>query len=119
MFILEQNTTATLWAGTNNGTVYVFTINVPGGNKRETDDVTCQLGKEIQLKHRAPVIAIAILDGSSKPLPEPLENRKADYSQPHKVIIASEEQFKIFTLPSLRPWRKYRLTAKEGKFFKL
>ncbi|XP_044734719.1 lethal(2) giant larvae protein homolog 1 isoform X2 [Chrysoperla carnea] len=112
--ISEQNTTATLWAGTNNGTVYVFTINVPGGNKRETDDVTCQLGKEIQLKHRAPVIAIAILDGSSKPLPEPLENRKADYSQPHKVIIASEEQFKIFTLPSLRPWRKYRLTAKEG-----
>lgn len=35
--------------------------------------VTCQLAKEIQLKHRAPVISITILDGASVPLPDPLE----------------------------------------------
>lgn len=35
--------------------------------------VTCQLAKEIQLKHRAPVIGITILDGASVPLPDPLE----------------------------------------------
>lgn len=35
----------TLWAGTNNGTVYVFTISVPAGNKRSEEAVTCQLGK--------------------------------------------------------------------------
>lgn len=116
-----QNTIPTLWAGTNNGTVYVFTIGIPSGTKRQTEDVTCQLGKEIQLKHRAPVISIAVLDGSSKPLPEPLEVEKGiaplpDTTQLHRVVIASEEQFKIFTLPSLKPYCKYKLTAHEGKF---
>ncbi|KAJ8934155.1 hypothetical protein NQ318_012851, partial [Aromia moschata] len=105
------NTNPTLWAGTNNGTVYAFTITVPSASKRETDDVACHLAKEIQLKHRAPVIAIAVLDGSNKPLPEPLEVEKGvaplpDTTQAHRVIIASEEQFKIFTLPSLKPFCK-------------
>ncbi|XP_031353819.1 lethal(2) giant larvae protein isoform X1 [Photinus pyralis] len=119
-FIISvQNTTPTLWAGTNNGTVYVFTITIPNAQKRDTDNVACQLGKEIQLKHRAPVIGIAVLDGSSKPLPEPLEVEKGtaplpDTTQPHRVVIASEEQFKIFTLPSLKPYCKYKLTAHEG-----
>lgn len=49
---LVQNTTPTLWAGTNNGTVYAFTIVVPSSSKRETEDIVCQLAKEIQLKHR-------------------------------------------------------------------
>lgn len=40
-----QNVTPTLWAGTNNGTVYVFTIAVPGGNKRTEEPVSCQLGE--------------------------------------------------------------------------
>lgn len=35
--------------------------------------VTCQLAKEIQLKHRAPVIGITVLDGAAVPLPDPLE----------------------------------------------
>ncbi|XP_060521862.1 lethal(2) giant larvae protein homolog 1 isoform X3 [Cylas formicarius] len=114
-----QNTNPTLWAGTNNGTVYAFTIIVPSASKRETDDVTCHLAKEIQLKHRAPVIGIAVLDGSNKPLPEPLEVEKGvsplpDTTQAHRVVIASEEQFKIFTLPSLKPYCKYKLTAHEG-----
>lgn len=114
-----QNTNPTLWAATNSGTVYAFTITVPSSSKRETDDVTCQLAKEIQLKHRAPVIGIAVLDGSSKPLPEPLEVEKGvsplpDTTQAHRVVIASEEQFKIFTLPNLKPYCKYKLTAHEG-----
>lgn len=71
------------------------------------------------MKHRAPVIAIAVLDGSSKPLPEPLEVEHAvaplpDATQPHRVVIASEEQFKVFTLPTLKPYCKYKLTAHEG-----
>ncbi|XP_072398272.1 lethal(2) giant larvae protein [Diabrotica undecimpunctata] len=114
-----QNTNPTLWAATNNGTVYAFTITVPSSSKRDTDDVSCMLAKEIQLKHRAPVIGIAVLDGSSKPLPEPLEVEKGvaplpDTTQAHRVVIASEEQFKIFTLPSLKPFCKYKLTAHEG-----
>ena len=88
------------WAGSNNGTVYVFTVAVPTGNRRSEEDVKCQLGKEIQLKHRAPVIAISVLDGASCPLPEPFEVEKAgvkqpDTSSPHRVVICSEEQFKV------------------------
>ncbi|XP_036149808.1 lethal(2) giant larvae protein homolog 1 isoform X2 [Monomorium pharaonis] len=114
-----QNTTPTLWAGTNNGTVYVFTLAIPAGVRRMEEDVNCTLGKEIQLKHRAPVIAITILDGSSVPLPEPYEAEKGvtpgpDMTSTHRVVIASEEQFKIFNLPSLKPYCKYKLTAHEG-----
>lgn len=39
--------TPTLWAGSNNGTVYVFTIAVPGGTKRTEENVICQLGEII------------------------------------------------------------------------
>ncbi|XP_018044646.1 PREDICTED: lethal(2) giant larvae protein homolog 1 isoform X2 [Atta colombica] len=114
-----QNTTPTLWAGTNNGTVYVFTLAIPAGVRRTEEDINCTLGKEIQLKHRAPVIAITILDGSSVPLPEPYEAEKGvtagpDMTSTHRVVIASEEQFKIFNLPSLKPYCKYKLTAHEG-----
>ncbi|XP_015589197.1 lethal(2) giant larvae protein homolog 1 isoform X2 [Cephus cinctus] len=117
--ISMQNTTPTLWAGTNNGTVYVFTLAIPAGVRRTEEDVNCTLGKEIQLKHRAPVVAITILDGSSVPLPEPFEAEKGvcpgpDMASPHRVVIASEEQFKIFNLPSLKPFCKYKLTAHEG-----
>ncbi len=40
-----QNTTPTMWAGTNNGTVYVFTLSIPQGTKRKDDGVHCQLGE--------------------------------------------------------------------------
>ncbi|KAI5651923.1 LLGL2 domain-containing protein [Phthorimaea operculella] len=116
--INTQTSIPTLWAGTNNGTVYAFTINVPNSNKRKEDPVTCQLAKEIQLKHRAPVIGITILDGACVPLPDPLEVERGVSSLPepgtHRVVITSEEQFKVFTLPSLKPHNKYKLTAHEG-----
>ncbi|XP_037293654.1 lethal(2) giant larvae protein isoform X3 [Manduca sexta] len=116
--INTQTSTPTLWAGTNNGTVYAFTLNVPNSNKRKDEPVTCQLAKEIQLKHRAPVIGITILDGASVPLPEALEVERGVSPLPepgtHRVVITSEEQFKIFTLPSLKPHNKYKLTAHEG-----
>lgn len=37
-------TTSTLWAGTNAGAIYVFTVSLPKEN-RETEAVACQLGK--------------------------------------------------------------------------
>ncbi|KAJ9577607.1 hypothetical protein L9F63_005794, partial [Diploptera punctata] len=119
-FLVNVHTMSnTFWAGTNKGTVYIYTVAIPLGNKRTEEDVTCQLGKEIQLKHQAPVIAISVLDGVSCPLPEPFEIEKAgakhpDTSSPHRVVICSEEQFKIFTLPNLKPFCKFKLTAEEG-----
>ncbi|XP_069685247.1 lethal(2) giant larvae protein homolog 1 isoform X2 [Periplaneta americana] len=115
--ISVQAMTATLWAGTNNGTVFIFTVAIPSGSRRTEEDVTCQLAKEIQLKHRAPVIAIAVMDGTNSPLLEPFEIEKGGTKQdisPHRVVICSEEQFKIFTLPSLKPFCKFKLTAHEG-----
>ncbi|XP_061377148.1 lethal(2) giant larvae protein homolog 1 isoform X1 [Danaus plexippus] len=116
--VSTQNSTPTLWAGTNNGTVYAFTIHVPNTNKRKEEPVTCQLAKEIQLKHRAPVIGITVLDGASVPLPDPLEVERGvaplPEAGPQRVLITSEEQFKVFTLPSLKPHNKYKLTAHEG-----
>uniref|UniRef100_A0AAU8EGR6 Lethal (2) giant larvae n=1 Tax=Grapholita molesta TaxID=192188 RepID=A0AAU8EGR6_GRAMO len=118
-FLLNaQTTTPTLWAGTNNGTVFAFTLSIPNTNKRKEEQVTCTLAKEIQLKHRAPVIGITVLDGASVPLPDPLEVERGAAPLPepgaHRVVITSEEQFKVFTLPALRPHHKYKLTAHEG-----
>lgn len=98
MCVAVQMMTATLWTGTNNGTVYIFTLTIPSGTRRSEEDVSCQLGKEIQLKHRAPVIAIAVIDGTNSPLPEPFEVEKGISKQPdppHRVVICSEEQFKV------------------------
>ncbi|UYV62472.1 LLGL1, partial [Cordylochernes scorpioides] len=37
-------TTPTLWAGTNSGAIYVYTLTIPSGDKRASDAVTCHLG---------------------------------------------------------------------------
>ena len=90
----------TLWAGTNAGTIYVYSITLPANDKRDTEAVTAKLGKEIQLKHRAPVISICVMDRNAYPLPEPLDvqNERAkapDMTGGHQVVICSEEQFKV------------------------
>jgi len=91
-----------MWAGTNNGSVYVFTINIPPNDKRKERRVTAQLGKEVQLKHRAPVIGITVIDSENRSVIDVQENstpgKPLDICGPHKVIIASEEQFKVFTV---------------------
>jgi len=60
--------------------------------------------KEIQLKHRAPVLGIGIVDGTNIPLNEVTE-RSSEICGPHKVIIASEEQFKVSRRPETRACR--------------
>jgi len=88
-----------MWAGTNNGSVYIFTISIPPNDKRKERRVTAQLGKEVQLKHRAPVIGITVIDAENRSVTEVQENstpgKPLDICGPHKVIIASEEQFKV------------------------
>lgn len=73
--------------------------------------VSAQLAKEIQLKHRAPVVGIAVIDATGCPVDQ---LGAGNGTQPHRVVIASEEQFKIFSLPQLKPINKYKLTANEG-----
>ena len=75
-------------------------------------ETCCILAKEIQLKHHAPVIFIHTVDASGRPINELAELH--DKSHPPKVLICSEEQFKLFNLPTLKPFGKFKLTAHEG-----
>merc|ERR1712223_2383053 len=114
-----QTISATLWAGTNTGQVLIFLLNIPNTEeKRKADKVSAMLAKEIQLKHKAPVLCVQVLDAGGVPIPEPNSYNSPDgdaaTTQPHRVLIAPEEQFKLFTLPTLKPSGKYKLTAHEG-----
>ncbi|CAL8285360.1 unnamed protein product [Boreogadus saida] len=128
----------TLWAGTNSGSVYAYALEVPGvgsgpgrggepgsgsggggGGGGAGSSVEALLGKEIQLMHRAPVVWICVLDGRGRPLPDPYEASRdlaaaPDMSTAHSVLIASEEQLKVFSLPKVSAKTKFKLTAHEG-----
>lgn len=137
----------TLWVGTNAGTIYIHTIALPEKEKRSEVEVSAQLAKEIQLKHRAPVIYVQVIDSTGTPAPASLPEAptvaedappatpslveggdapvSAAVTSPvktvaktsavnYRVLIVSEEQFKLFQLPSLKPDRKSKLTAHEG-----
>ncbi|XP_015264810.1 PREDICTED: lethal(2) giant larvae protein homolog 1 isoform X1 [Gekko japonicus] len=109
----------TMWAGTNSGLVFAYALEVPSQEKFSERSVEAVLGKEIQLMHRAPVVSIAVLDGRGNPLPEPYEvsrdlAKAPDMQGSHSVLIASEEQFKVFTLPKVSAKTKFKLTAHEG-----
>ncbi|XP_055448175.1 LLGL scribble cell polarity complex component 2 isoform X5 [Psammomys obesus] len=108
-----------LWAGTNGGTVYAFSLRVPPAERRMDELVRAEQAKEIQLMHRAPVVGILVLDGHSVPLPEPLEvahdlSKSPDMQGSHQLLVVSEEQFKVFTLPKVSAKLKLKLTALEG-----
>ncbi|XP_053517192.1 LLGL scribble cell polarity complex component 2 isoform X3 [Artibeus jamaicensis] len=117
-----------LWAGTNGGTVYAFALRVPPAERRTDEPVRAEqapwsasfpVAKEIQLMHRAPVVGILVLDGRSVPLPEPLEvahdlSKSPDMQGGHQLLVVSEEQFKVFTLPKVSAKLKLKLTALEG-----
>uniref|UniRef100_M3Z9Y6 LLGL scribble cell polarity complex component 2 n=1 Tax=Nomascus leucogenys TaxID=61853 RepID=M3Z9Y6_NOMLE len=114
----------TMWAGTNSGSVFAYALEVPaaavGGEKRPEQAVEAVLGKEVQLMHRAPVVAIAVLDGRGRPLPEPYEASRdlaqaPDMQGGHAVLIASEEQFKVshcFYLISPSEFERFSLSAR-------
>ncbi|XP_037056589.1 LLGL scribble cell polarity complex component 2 isoform X5 [Peromyscus leucopus] len=108
-----------LWAGTNGGTIYAFSLRVPPAERRMEEPVRAEQAKEIQLMHRAPVVGILVLDGHSVPLPEPLEvahdlSKSPDMQGSHQLLVVSEEQFKVFTLPKVSAKMKLKLTALEG-----
>uniref|UniRef100_A0A3Q1G1I4 LLGL scribble cell polarity complex component 2 n=1 Tax=Acanthochromis polyacanthus TaxID=80966 RepID=A0A3Q1G1I4_9TELE len=108
-----------LWAGTNGGCVFAYMLRLPPVEHRADEPVTAQPAKEIQLMHRAPVVGIVVLDGHGAPLPEPLEvahdlSRSPDMQGSHQLLVISEEQFKVFTLPKVSAKMKLKLTAVDG-----
>ncbi|TWW81848.1 Lethal(2) giant larvae protein -like protein 2 [Takifugu flavidus] len=104
---------------TNGGCVFAYMLRLPNVEHRADEPVTAQQAKEIQLMHRAPVVGIVILDGHGVPLPEPLEvahdlARSPDMHGLHHLLVISEEQFKVFTLPKVSAKMKLKLTALDG-----
>uniref|UniRef100_A0A7N8X7D8 LLGL scribble cell polarity complex component 2 n=1 Tax=Mastacembelus armatus TaxID=205130 RepID=A0A7N8X7D8_9TELE len=104
--------TPSLWAGTNGGCVFAYMLRFPPVEHRADEP-------EIQLMHRAPVVGIVVLDGRGTPLPEPLEvahdlARSPDMQGSHHLLVISEEQFKVFTLPKVSAKMKLKLTAVDG-----
>ncbi|XP_022084942.1 lethal(2) giant larvae protein homolog 1-like isoform X4 [Acanthaster planci] len=114
----SQVATPSLWCGTNAGSVIIYVISIPGADKRDTDAVEAMISKEIRLKHGAPVVSLVIVDSDTYPLPDPIdvqnERAKPPNMSGHSLIVCSEEQFKVFHLPSLKPFRKTKLTAHDG-----
>lgn len=72
-------------------------------------------GKEITFKqHKAPIIGITVFDVHTGLPLELAPDAETFARSPHRVVIATEEQFKVFSLPELSVKDKYKLTAKEG-----
>ena len=57
-----------LWAGTNAGHIFVCYLTIPGGEKRTEEEVQVEIGKEIKLKHKAPVVSMFVVDKEGTPL---------------------------------------------------
>lgn len=62
------STSPTVWVGTSSGQVLVFLLTITPEDKRKNDKITAVLAKEIQLKHRAPVIDIVVYDSGGLPV---------------------------------------------------
>ena len=78
-----------------------------------------QIGKDLKLKHHAPVINVMVLDKDGVPVAARTEREAGRATIPdmgggHNVLIMSEEQLKIFTLPSLRHRNKVYLVVVIG-----
>ena len=108
-----------MWAGTNAGYIYVYSLIIPPKEERSQSEVKSEVGRELKLKHHAPVVNIFVVDKNGVPVCSVAEQeagrtQKADMSGGHSVLISSEEQFKVFSLPTLRPRNKEKLTAVDG-----
>ncbi|VDP31543.1 unnamed protein product [Soboliphyme baturini] len=109
-----------IWIGTQGGCVFVYLLSVPNTSLLRTE-IRCFLAKEIRLRHCAPVLSLTVVDAQGVSVkqrerrPEGSSAVGASSTDHHRVIICSEEQIKVFHLPSLKAAKyKCKLTAVEG-----
>ena len=98
--------------GTNTGKLLVFLLTITSLDKRKNKitAVLAVLAVEIQLKHCAPNIDIEVQESGGFPV----SGYQPAYPTPHRVLITSDEQFKLFLLSKLKPCGKKNKTAHEG-----
>uniref|UniRef100_A0A1I8ISR8 LLGL domain-containing protein n=1 Tax=Macrostomum lignano TaxID=282301 RepID=A0A1I8ISR8_9PLAT len=74
----------------------------------EEGEWQAQLVKELHLKHGAPVAALYTLSARN----HSIVDAESTVDGPHELLVASEEQVKLFNLPGLKPRVKCRLTGR-------
>lgn len=68
-----------MWSGTNSSCVSIFILHIPQPNPTSEEaprPIMGQLAKEIQIKHKAPVVAISLFDAVRFTLLENLNFKK-------------------------------------------
>ncbi|KAI0986087.1 hypothetical protein GJ496_011091 [Pomphorhynchus laevis] len=127
--------------GTNNGSIFAYTVQMPSLQTRHSVPLSATMVKEIHLRHKAAIIGIGLSHsnglcisysnnpsfnstmndkGSEVGSAATMSNCNSINSQtPHlpsnyKLVICSEEQLKVFSLPQLRQFCKYKITGTEG-----
>ncbi|VDK23062.1 unnamed protein product [Taenia asiatica] len=110
------------FAATAGGAAFVFALFTD--NIRRPSHLASRQATQIQLQHRAPIVALRLIDTkthcplltSSVYLPQfsgPLVSSHRQPPPPHLMVI-SEEQVRLFALPSISLRQKARITAKDG-----
>ncbi|VUZ52144.1 unnamed protein product, partial [Hymenolepis diminuta] len=116
---------ASFFAGTSGGAALVYAL-FADDTKRPVR-ISARQATQMQLQHRAPIVTLRLIDtkthcplmNSSIYLPTfsaPHHTSSSHHSQqpPPHLIVISEEQVRLFALPSISLKQKARITAKDG-----
>ncbi|CAL8097277.1 unnamed protein product [Calicophoron daubneyi] len=119
----QSTNVGSLFVGTKAGIVKAYAIfanhNPTGASQQPA--FRLQLTKQLILQHRAPILALRVVDSKQYwPLSAtcfdasslgPSSARQQNFPT---LLVTSEEQVRLFSLPSLRLRFKARITAKDG-----
>jgi len=119
VFLLSGHpSTPTMWIGNSAGHLTAYQLTVPSDENRLTEDVKCILAKEVHLKHGAPVLSITAVDREARRVSTSVEQQDmavppqdAGAAGGHRLVVCSQEQIKIFSLPGLKPQHKVKLVT--------
>ncbi|OAF64730.1 Lethal(2) giant larvae protein 2 [Intoshia linei] len=104
-----------VWIGCSSGKILCYMLSFPQADQRLVNPVQCELAKTINIKHAAPIIYLTTLDENFSPFQnkdsiEPEENESVSQI----LLVCTEEQIKLFSIPQLSPVHKLKITARSG-----
>ncbi|KAI3387080.1 hypothetical protein SNEBB_003512 [Seison nebaliae] len=137
----SSNENDCLFIGTDGGIVYIYKIIKEIGREVDVNETTFtfRLLKEIRMKHKAPIINLHLIhvhyqstnitgniksnENKSKQIVNIYDSNQNDETRrnledvssiQYLLLITTEEQIKLFSLPHLKSLSKFKLTALEG-----
>lgn len=98
--------------GTNSGAIFFYVL----ATKNSSPNLGTHwfLVKDVQLKHKAPIIFIRLLDVSGAEIMDNYHYLSDNEKTFSRILIGSEEQFKMFSIPNFKALNKFKMTAHEG-----